>query len=116
MPSPLPYLRRHAAAVVALVALAVSGVACSSTSWRIMRYLADRSVLAFLVVRNDTVVYETYRGGYGPATASTSFSVAKSVLSALVGIAVGEGAIRSVDDPVTAYVPELRGRPAFDGV
>jgi CubicO group peptidase (beta-lactamase class C family) len=40
----------------------------------------------------------------------TSMSVAKSVLSALVGIAVGEGRIASVDDPITRHVPELAGR------
>src|SRR5687767_11489814 len=80
------------------------------------KYLVDHKVLAFVVVRNDTIIYETYRDGLTASTVHSSFSVAKSVLSALVGIAVGEGKIRSLDDAVTAYVPALRGRPAFDGM
>ncbi|HUQ81056.1 MAG TPA: serine hydrolase [Gemmatimonadaceae bacterium] len=80
------------------------------------KYMADQKVLAFVAVRNDTIVYETYRDGLTASTIHSSFSVAKSVLSALVGIAVGEGRIRSLDDRVTDYIPELRGRAAFDGV
>ena len=80
------------------------------------KYLVDHKVLAFVVVRNDTIVYETYRGALTASTIHMSFSAAKSVLSALVGIAIGEGKIRSLDDAVTTYVPELRGRPAFDGM
>ena len=80
------------------------------------QYMNDHAVLAFVVIRNDTVVYENYRDGFTPLTVHTSFSMAKSILSALVGIAVGEGKIRSLDDRVTDYVPELRDRPAFAGV
>lgn len=80
------------------------------------QYLQDHAVLAFLVIRNDTILYETYRDGFSASTIHSSFSVAKSVLSALVGIAVGEGTIRSLDDPITAYIEELRERPAFAGV
>jgi CubicO group peptidase (beta-lactamase class C family) len=80
------------------------------------QYMVDHQVLAFLVVRNDTIVYETYRDGLTESTIHNSFSVAKSFLSALVGIAIGEGKIRSLDDPVTEYVPDLRGRSAFTGM
>lgn len=79
-------------------------------------YLADHEVLAFLVIRNDTVLYESYRDGMTDSTIHSSFSAAKSVLSALVGIAVSEGKIRSLDDAVADYVTELRGRPAFAGM
>ena len=80
------------------------------------KYMVDHKVLAFVVIRNDTIVYETYRDGLTASSIHNSFSVAKSVLSALVGIAVGEGKIRSLDDTVTHYVPELRGRSAFQGM
>jgi CubicO group peptidase (beta-lactamase class C family) len=79
-------------------------------------YMADHAVLAFLVIRHDTVIYETYRGGLTDTTVHNAFSVSKSILSALVGIALGEGKIRSLDDPIASYLPELRERPAFDGV
>lgn len=67
---------------------------------------------AFLVVRGGTVIYEGYFNGTRREDWVTSFSVAKSFLSALVGIAVQQGAISSLDDPVTRYLPELGQRDA----
>lgn len=81
------------------------------------RFLAAHDTTAFLVVRDRKVLYEGYFNGYRRDTTQTSMSVAKSVLSLLVGIAVEEGRIKSVDDPVTAYVPELRERdPRFQQI
>ena len=80
------------------------------------QYMADYSVLAFLIIRNDTILYERYRDGMTAQTIHSSFSMAKSVLSALVGIALAEGAIKSLDQPVSDYLPYLRGKPAYDGV
>jgi CubicO group peptidase (beta-lactamase class C family) len=74
------------------------------------QFLADSDTTAFLIVRGDTLLYERYLDGTGRDTVHTSMSVAKSFLSVLVGIAVGEGRIGSVDDPITRYVPELAGR------
>ena len=80
------------------------------------KYMADYAVLAFVVIRRDTIVYEAYRDGFTRSTVHSSFSMAKSVLSALVGIAVAEGAIKSLDQPVSDYLADLRGKPAFEGV
>jgi CubicO group peptidase (beta-lactamase class C family) len=74
------------------------------------QFLAASDTTAFLIVRGDTLVYEGYFNGAGHDTVQTSMSIAKSVLSALVGIAVGEGRIGSADDPITRYVPELATR------
>ena len=74
------------------------------------RFLGANDTLAFAVVHRDRLVYERYFGGAGLDTTQTSFSVAKSILSAVIGIAIDEGAIGSVDDPVTEYVPELLER------
>ncbi len=65
---------------------------------------------AFLVLRGDELVVERYLHGGSREATQTSFSVAKSILSTLVGIAVDRGEIGSLDDPVTAYVPELLDR------
>jgi CubicO group peptidase (beta-lactamase class C family) len=73
-------------------------------------FLRRTDTLAFLIVHHDRLVYERYLGGSERSTLQTSFSVAKSFLSTLVGIAIDEGAIDSVDDPVTDYVPELLKR------
>jgi CubicO group peptidase (beta-lactamase class C family) len=74
--------------------------------------LRATDTLAFLVAREDELVYERYFGGAERQTLQTSFSVAKSFVSALVGIAIEDGLIGSVEDPVTDYVPELSERDA----
>jgi CubicO group peptidase (beta-lactamase class C family) len=74
------------------------------------QFLSASDTTAFLILRGDTLLYEGYFNGYHRASTQTSMSVAKSVLGALVGIAVGQGRIGSVDDPITRYVPELAAR------
>ncbi|MEM6699102.1 MAG: serine hydrolase, partial [Bacteroidota bacterium] len=64
---------------------------------------------AFLVIRNDSLLYERYFGGFDEYSQLPSFSVAKSFTSALVGIAVEEGRIESIHDPITKYIEEVRG-------
>jgi CubicO group peptidase (beta-lactamase class C family) len=75
-------------------------------------FLRRSDTRAFLVVDQDRLVYERYFGGADSRSLQTSFSVAKSVLSTLVGIAIEEGLIGSVEDPVTDYLPELAERDA----
>ena len=79
-------------------------------------YVNDRHIKAFLVIRNDTILYERYRDGYTDSTRSSSFSVAKSFTSALLGSALASGAIKSLDDPVTRYLPDLAKKRDFAGV
>jgi CubicO group peptidase (beta-lactamase class C family) len=78
-------------------------------------YLRRQSVAGLLVLKNGQIVYEYYGGGNGDRTLWTSRSVAKSVVSILVGMAIKEGSIHSVADPVTRYLPELTGT-AWEGV
>lgn len=68
-------------------------------------FLARTTTTGLLVVRDGVIVHEQYRLGADANSRFTSFSVAKSVVAALVGIAVKDGAIRSLDDTVDAYVP-----------
>jgi CubicO group peptidase (beta-lactamase class C family) len=70
-------------------------------------FLRKNDTLAFLVVHGDRLVRERYFDGTGRGSLLTSFSVAKSFLSTLVGIATDEGLIESIQDPLTTYVPEL---------
>lgn len=62
----------------------------------------------FLIVKNDIIVYEKYSNGYTKDDKKTSWSVAKGFISALIGIAVDEGYIQSINDPITKYMPELK--------
>jgi CubicO group peptidase (beta-lactamase class C family) len=62
--------------------------------------------VAFLVIKDDSLRHEQYHDGYGTGSLSNSFSVAKSIIGILVGIALNEGKIKSLDDPVYKYYPE----------
>jgi len=84
-------------------------------TWDLADYLRRQAVTGLLVLKNGRIAYEFYGSGNGAQTLWTSRSVAKSVVSVLVGIAIQEGLIGSVDDPIVRYLPELRGT-AWDGV
>ena len=73
-------------------------------------FLEETDTTAFLVIHKDKLVYEKYFSGVQPESLQTSFSVAKSFLSTLVGIAIDEGKIKSVNEPITTYIPELTQR------
>lgn len=79
------------------------------------RAMAAGGIVGLMVLRDGRVRAERYADGYGPTGRWTSFSVAKSFTSTLVGAAVTDGLIRSIDDPITTYLPELAGS-AYDGV
>ncbi|MBH0200968.1 MAG: serine hydrolase [Nitrospira sp.] len=69
--------------------------------------LRNSETTAFLVIKDDIVRFDQYDHGYDRATPSLSFSMAKSVLSLLVGCAFDDRLLRSIDQPVTELVPEL---------
>lgn len=64
--------------------------------------------IAFLIVRNDSIVHEQYWEGYNQNSLSNSFSMAKSIVSMLVGIAIDEGKIENEDQSVADFLPEFK--------
>jgi CubicO group peptidase (beta-lactamase class C family) len=72
-------------------------------------YLARNPTTGLLIARGDTILVERYQYGRTDRHRFTSWSMAKTVTAMLVGIAIAEGHIHSVDDPAAAYVPELAG-------
>jgi CubicO group peptidase (beta-lactamase class C family) len=99
LPSPLPL-----PAADAPVALRWPG---GLTQDETTAQLAARDTVALLVLRRGVLVHEQYFNGFSRDSMGTSFSVAKSVVSLLIGMAIADGRIQSVDDPVTRYLPEL---------
>ena len=75
-------------------------------------WLTKNTTQGFVVLQRGRVVYEGYFNGQHRDDPATSFSVAKSVLATLVGLAVAEGRIASLDLPITTWLPELRQRDA----
>ena len=69
--------------------------------------LEESGSTAFLVLSHDTLVYERYFNEYSRESLNTSFSVAKSITSLMIGHAIDHRLIHSIDDPVTKYLPEL---------
>ena len=78
-------------------------------------YMAAFRASGVLVIKNGRIVLERYGLGRGPNDRWTSFSVAKSVTSTLIGAAIQDGKIGGLGDPVTRYIPELKGS-AYEGV
>lgn len=78
-------------------------------------FLDVTDTAALLVLRDGQVVHEQYRLTGGPGVQWISWSVAKSFVSALVGIAVEHGHIRSIEDPISDYI-EVEPGSAYDGV
>jgi len=81
------------------------------------QFLTSGETSAFLVVRDGVLVHEWYEEGRSPDELHNSFSVSKSILSTTIGMAVEEGYISSINDPITDYVPELLERdPRFGDI
>jgi CubicO group peptidase (beta-lactamase class C family) len=72
-------------------------------------YFARNPTTGLIIARGDTILVERYQYARHDRHRFTSFSMAKTVTAMLIGVAIGEGRIRSVDDLVDAYVPELAG-------
>ncbi|MEM7107902.1 MAG: serine hydrolase, partial [Bacteroidota bacterium] len=82
------------------------------------QFLAEETkTVAFIVIKNDSILYEEYFEKYNEESIVTSFSVAKSYVSALVGIAIQEGHINDVNEPITNYISELASKdPRFKNI
>ena len=79
------------------------------------KLMAESNAAGIMVLKDGKIRYEAYGLGLGPQERWTSFSVAKSFTSTLLGAAIKDGFIASLDDPVTKYIPGLAGS-AYEGV
>ena len=64
--------------------------------------------IAFLVIKDDSIRHEEYWDGYSDTSHTSSFSMAKTFISILVGVAVEEGKIKSIDEPIGDFIPEYK--------
>lgn len=77
----------------------------------LLEKIEDLNPVALLLIKDGSIAYEQYWDGYGPEAYSNSFSVAKSMVSLLIGIAVQQGHISSLDDPIGKYLPHYNEAP-----
>ncbi len=68
--------------------------------------LHKSQTIAFIVLKNDSLVYEWYAPGYSDSSHTNPFSATKSIVGVLTGIALKEGKIKSLDKPICNYLPE----------
>jgi len=78
-------------------------------------FIRTTRAVGIMIVRNDTILYERYEQGNNAATKWIDFSVAKSITSLLFGAAMQDGYIKSLDDLVPKYIPEL-ANTVYDSV
>ena len=71
------------------------------------KLLKELSTIGVLVVKEDALLYEQYWDGYSDSSVSGSFSMAKSITSLLIGAALKDGSIKSVNEPVGNYLYEF---------
>ena len=87
----------------------------AETQAAIRSFMADSNAAGLMVLEDGKVRFEDYGLGFQPDERWTSFSVAKSLTATLLGAAIADGHIASLDTPVTTIIPQLRGT-AYDGV
>ena len=83
-------------------------IAFNDKEYEFEDFLKKNKTVAFLIIRNDTIQYENYFDGYTKESIVPSFSMAKSILSILIGCAIDDQLIKSVNEPVANYIPELK--------
>ncbi len=81
-----------------------------SRSKALKDFVNETQTTSFLIVKNDELVYEQYACGYDDTSINTSFSTAKSIVSLLVGKAIGDGYIKSVEQPISDYIDEFKNK------
>jgi CubicO group peptidase (beta-lactamase class C family) len=106
-PSPTPVSLPRAPALLPLERLTLAAQPGSSPV-PLGRLLDDSGTTAFVVLADGRIVWEHFANGGRADKPARCFSVTKSVASTLVGLAVGSGAITSVDTPIGAWLPEAR--------
>lgn len=72
--------------------------------------VSDTDSTSFIIVKNDKIIYEQYANGYNENSINTSFSMAKSVVSLLIGKAIENGNIKNVAEPISNYIHEFENK------
>jgi CubicO group peptidase (beta-lactamase class C family) len=79
-------------------------------------YIQESKTAAFIIIRNDSIIYEKYNKDYQENSIFNIFSITKVFITTLVGIAIDEGLIVSVDQAITDYLPEFSAKEGFNEI
>ena len=88
----------------------------NATNVSLDSFVKLHKTVSFMIIRKDTILYENYQRNYSDTTKVSSFSVVKPILSTLIGIAIDEGKIKSVEDYLVDYLPEFKNKVGFNKI
>ncbi len=88
----------------------------NSTNISLDSFVNIHKTVSFIIIRNDTILYESYNEGYTDTSIVSTFSMVKPIISTLIGIAIDEGKIKSVNDYIVDYLPEFQGKEGWDKI
>lgn len=74
------------------------------------QFFIETDTTSFIIIKDDKIIYEKYFNDYSRESINTSFSVAKSFVSFLIGKALEDGYIKNIEEPITNYIPELKNK------
>jgi len=96
--------------------IGVTNKALNATNINLDSLVQLHKTISFMIIRNDTILYENYNENYSDTSLISSFSMVKPMISTLIGIAIAEGKIKSVDNSITDYLIEFKDSPGFDKI
>jgi len=79
-------------------------------------YFDKGKLLAFVVIRNDSIIYQKYKEEFHEHSISNTFSIGKTMISILLGKAIEDGYINDVNQKVIEFIPELKDKPNFNSI
>lgn len=88
----------------------------NATNVSLDSFVKLHKTVSFLIIRRDTILYKNYQPNFTDTTLVSSFSVVKPMISTLIGIAIDEGKIHSVDDKIIDYLPEFKEKTGWDKI
>ena len=88
----------------------------NSTNINLNEFVLTHKTISFLIIKDDTILYEYYKKGFSDTSLVSSFSTIKPFVSTLIGIAKDEGKIKSIEDYIVDYLPELSGKLGFNKI
>lgn len=88
----------------------------NSTNVPLDDFVNLHKTISFLIIRNDTVLYEKYSGKYSDTSFVSSFSMVKPIVSTLIGIAIDERKIKSINDFIIDYLPEFKKKSGWEKI
>jgi len=88
----------------------------NATNVSLDSFVKLHKTVSFIIIRKDTILYENYQPKFSDTTLVSSFSVVKAIVSTLIGIAIDEGKINSIEDKIIDYLPEFKEKTGWDKI